>query len=356
MVEDLVELRSICKTYGSMVAVDDVDLTIARGEFVVLLGPSGSGKTTVLSIMGGFVGPNSGQVLIEGRDITYLPPSRRPTVTVFQDYALFPHMSVSGNVTFGLQMQKVPRRERERRAAEALRKVGLEAMAERGVHQLSGGQKQRVALARALAVEPAVLLLDEPLGALDLKIRQQMQEELVHLQKSLGATFVHVTHDQEEAMSIADKVVVINEGRIEDCGPPERVYLKPATLFAAEFMGESNIFEGSTTTCNGSEVTIDIGIGSLNVPGRYEVGSKVHVSVRPEHIVIGGSEDDGMVSLGEGVVTETVFQGAHRRCHIGAGPGRNVDVVLRVPPTQRLEPGDVVRIHTTPSNIVLLPD
>src|SRR5690606_23935988 len=201
----------------------------------------GSGKTTILSMLGGFTAPSEGRVVIAGEDVTDLPPAKRPTATVFQDYALFPHMSVRSNVAFGLAMRRVAKAERSRRAEEMLRLVGLAGFGGRGIHQLSGGQRQRVALARAMAVAPKVLLLDEPLGALDLSLRRQMQEELVRLQKRLGTTFVHVTHDQEEAMSIADTVVVMNQGRIEDMGPPSRVYLRPASLFAATFMGESNV-------------------------------------------------------------------------------------------------------------------
>ena len=241
-----VSIRKIRKVYGNLVALNDVDLAIQQGQFVVLLGPSGSGKTTLLSILGGFIQPTSGQVIIDGEDVTSTPPARRPTVTVFQDYALFPHMSVRRNIAFGLTMRKVPRSERIRLVERVLTTVGLEGLGDRRIDQLSGGQRQRVALARAIVVEPAVLLLDEPLGALDLKIRQQMQEELVQLQRRIETTFVHVTHDQEEAMNIGDVVVVINEGRIEDVGPPERVYLKPASLFTARFMGDSNIPDRKT--------------------------------------------------------------------------------------------------------------
>ncbi|MGI9302443.1 MAG: ABC transporter ATP-binding protein, partial [Gammaproteobacteria bacterium] len=209
MADHLVELRGIHKEFGETVAVHNVDMAIKRGEFVVLLGPSGSGKTTILSVIGGFVTPTAGTVTIDGVDVTLTPPAKRPTVTVFQDYALFPHMSVGSNVGFGLAMRGVAKSDKTKKVGEALRLVGLEGYGQRGVHELSGGQRQRVALARAVAVEPSVLLLDEPLGALDLNLRRQMQEELVGLQKQLGTTFVHVTHDQDEAMSIADTIVVI---------------------------------------------------------------------------------------------------------------------------------------------------
>ncbi|MEE8203162.1 MAG: ABC transporter ATP-binding protein, partial [Alphaproteobacteria bacterium] len=203
MTDPLVRLDGIRKEYGAVVAVAGIDLSIGRGEFVVLLGPSGSGKTTLLSILGGFIEPTAGRVLIDGEDVTGVAPANRPTATVFQDYALFPHLNVAGNVGFGLMMHKIRGDERERQIEEALNLVGLEGFAGRAIHQLSGGQRQRVALARAIAVRPTVLLLDEPLGALDLALRRQMQDELVRIQKELGTTFIHVTHDQDEAMGIA---------------------------------------------------------------------------------------------------------------------------------------------------------
>src|SRR5215510_9630532 len=289
MVEPIVRLAGVTKRYADLAAVEPLDLEIAAGEFVVLLGPSGSGKTTILSMIGGFTPPTTGRVLIGGEDVTDLPPAKRPTATVFQDYALFPHMSVRANVGFGLAMRKVPKAERHRRAEEVLQLVGLEGFGGRGVHQLSGGQRQRVALARAIAVEPKVLLLDEPLGALDLSLRRQMQEELVRIQKRLGTTFVHVTHDQEEAMGIADRIVVMNRGRIEDIGPPARVYLRPASLFTACFMGESNILPGDVVESTSSVSWVKTAIGTLTVPSPAAIGTRVHLSIRPEQLVIGRS-------------------------------------------------------------------
>jgi len=360
MTEPLVELRAVRKAYGDVIAVDNVSLSIERGKFLVLLGPSGSGKTTLLSILGGFTAPTSGQVHIAGEDVTFVPPARRPTVTVFQDYALFPHMTVHDNVAFGLVMRRVARAERRRRVEQALGVVGLEGFGKRRVHQLSGGQRQRVALARAIVVEPDVLLLDEPLGALDLKIRQQMQEELVHLQRELGTTFVHVTHDQDEALNVGDAIAVMNQGRIEDYGPPERVYLRPASLFAATFMGDSNILSGTATADEGNNVRVDTPLGPVVVARRSEGdaqanGAKVHVSIRPEHIRIGPAQGDGVLSLGEATLTDVVFQGAHRRCHARSHGGQ-VELILRLPPEQVVAVGDTVPIRARAADLVLLND
>ena len=260
----IVEIKGISKSFGETTALAEIDLTIEEGQFFALVGPSGSGKTTLLHILGGFIEPSAGRVLIAGQDVSSQPPARRPTTSMFQDYALFPHMSVGANVGFGLLMRKVSRAQRLSRVAAALDMVGLSGMSARRIHQLSGGQKQRVALARALVVEPKVLLLDEPLGALDLNLRRQMQQELLHIQKQVGTTFVHVTHDQEEAMSVADVITVMNNGHIEDVGPPAQVYLKPRTLFTATFMGETNMFEGSVTGRFGDRIEIETAVGRLS--------------------------------------------------------------------------------------------
>jgi spermidine/putrescine transport system ATP-binding protein len=351
MAEPFLELRDLAKTYGPTQALCGIDLAVERGEFVVLLGPSGSGKTTVLSILGGFIEPTAGSVRLDGEDVTHLPPARRPTATVFQDYALFPHMSVIGNVAFGLAMRKVAKPERRRRAEEMLERVGLAGFGRRRVHELSGGQRQRVALARAIAVEPKLLLLDEPLGALDLALRRQMQEELVRLQKQLGTTFVHVTHDQEEAMSIADRVVVMNQGRVEDQGPPERVYLEPASLFAATFMGESNILPGVVRGRDGPILEIETKLGTLPVAGMAEQGQPVSLSIRPEHVRLGPAPA-GAVALGEGRIGEIVFQGTHLRMRARTEGG--IELLLRVPAGADVFAGLRTSLHADPARIVLL--
>jgi putative spermidine/putrescine transport system ATP-binding protein len=238
-------LQGIRKNYGHVVAVDGVDLDVAEGEFFTLLGPSGSGKTTLLRLIAGFERPDAGRIELGGRDVSSLPPYARETNTVFQDYALFPHMSVGDNIAYGLRIKRVPRPERQQRVERALRMVRLEALQGRRPNQLSGGQRQRVALARAVINEPEVLLLDEPLGALDLKLRQEMQLELKRIQKEVGITFVYVTHDQEEALTMSDRMAVMANGRIQQIGPPVEVYERPANEFVAGFIGISNVLERS---------------------------------------------------------------------------------------------------------------
>ena len=290
-----VSIREVTQRYGSALALNGVSLEIAAGEFVVLLGPSGCGKTTLLNIIGGFAEQTSGQVLIGGRDMGGVAPKDRPTTTVFQDYALFPHMSLAENVGFGLRMRGVGKAARMAKAEEMLALVGLEGRGARRPHELSGGQRQRVALARALAVEPDVLLLDEPLGALDLKLRRAMQDELKAIQRRVGTTFVHVTHDQEEAMAIADRIVVMNGGQIADQGPPREVYLRPKSLFSAGFMGEVN------------RIVVAGGASSLGPMGLPD-GT---LCIRPEAI-----SEHGPLRLGPCRVVETTFFGTYLRAHV----------------------------------------
>lgn len=285
-----VSLQALSHNFGAFQALDDINLEFAAGEFVVLLGPSGCGKSTLLFILGGFLSPTAGQVLIGGQNMSRVAAKDRPTTTMFQDYALFPHMTLRDNVGFGLRMRGQGKAKRHAKANEMLGLVGLLDKAERRPHELSGGQRQRVALARALAVEPEVLLLDEPLGALDLKLRRQMQEELKAIQRQVGTTFVHVTHDQEEAMAIADRIAVMNHGKVEHVGPPEEVYLRPKTLFSANFMGELNMIPEARM-------------------GRPAGAGKVYAA-RPENI-----GPNGEISLGEARLTEAAFFGTYHRCH-----------------------------------------
>jgi spermidine/putrescine transport system ATP-binding protein len=339
--EALVEIQAVSHSFGAVRVLDNISLAIAPASYAVLLGPSGSGKTTLLSILGGFLVPSAGRVRIAGADCTTVPPAKRPTTTVFQDYALFPHMSVSANVGFGLMMKGVPRAERRGAVREALALVGLEHAAERRPHELSGGQRQRVALARALVVEPAVLLLDEPLGALDLKLRRQMQDELKAIQRRVGTAFVHVTHDQEEAMALADLCVVMRDGRIEDTGPPERVYRRPRTRFTATFMGESTIVPGRV---------IARAEPRLATAG----GSADHVcAIRPESIGL-GAPPDGQVDLGAGTVRDLVFQGGFKRASIAAEADPGLTFTVHVPAGRPLAVGERVELHCSQDDIIPL--
>ena len=349
-----VELRDISKSYGSVPALAPMSFAVGNAQYIVLLGPSGSGKTTLLSIIGGFCQPSTGRVLIGGVDVTDLSPANRPTVTVFQDYALFPHMNVRQNTAFGLSMRRVPARERLAQVEEGLEVVGLAGFGDRRVHEISGGQRQRVALARAIVVKPAVLLLDEPLGALDVKIRRQMQDELRQLQRTLGATFIHVTHDQEEAMSIADTILLLNQGRIEDLGPPERVYRRPASLFAATFMGEANLVQGEISAAANGGVSVETLFGKIPAAGAGGLGQRVHISIRPENIRIGHPPDGNGVPLGKARLSEFVFQGTHKRCKAVIGDGAGGGLLLRLPPESDLTPGSSAMLWVSAADVTLI--
>jgi putative spermidine/putrescine transport system ATP-binding protein len=309
-----VEVAGAAKRYGDVVAVAGVDLHVASGEFFTLLGPSGSGKTTTLRMIAGFERPDEGAIRLGGRDVTYVPPYDRDVNTVFQDYALFPHMTVGENVGYGLKVRRIDRAERARRVAEVLEMVRLTGYADRKPLQLSGGQRQRVALARAIVNRPQVLLLDEPLGALDLKLRQEMQVFLKHLQAELGITFLYVTHDQEEALTMSDRVAVFADGRIEQVGTPAEVYERPATEFVAGFVGVSNILERD---------------------GR-------RVSIRPERIRIG---EDGE----PGTIAGVVFVGAFIRVEVELERGERLTVV-RANDGSSVEPGARVHVAWRPED------
>jgi spermidine/putrescine transport system ATP-binding protein len=308
-----VELVSVTKRFADVVAVRDLSLTLAAGEFFTLLGPSGCGKTTTLRIVAGFEEPTEGTVLIEGEDVGPLPPYRRPTNTVFQSYALFPHLSVGDNVAFGLRRKKVPRDEIDGRVAEELERVGLAREIDRRPNQLSGGQQQRVALARALVNYPKVLLLDEPLGALDLKLRKGLQIELKRIQREVGITFLYVTHDQEEALTMSDRIAVMNEGRIEQLGSAEDVYECPRTTFVAGFIGVSNLMPGVVASANGDagSVRLDSGVEVTTPVDGLAPGDRCYAVVRPEKLRIG--VPDAPSSAGEpsvgGIVESSLYLG-----------------------------------------------
>ena len=304
MEANIIELRNLCKQYDDLKVLDNLSLDIKKNEFLTLLGPSGCGKTTTLKIIAGFEYADEGKVLFEGKDINEIPPYQRPVNTVFQKYALFPHMNVYENIAFGLKIKKLPKDEIDKKVREMLKLVALEGKEKRSVDSLSGGQQQRIAIARALVNEPKVLLLDEPLGALDLKLRQEMQLELKRMQQKLGITFIFVTHDQEEALSMSDTIIVMNKGQIQQMGTPEDIYNEPKNSFVARFIGESNIFDGvmledyKAEFCNVKFDCVDKG---------FSKNESIEVVIRPEDIKM-VSPNEGML---KGTVTSTVFKGVH---------------------------------------------
>ncbi len=308
-----ISIKGLTRTFGDVRAVNGVDLEIYEGEFLTLLGPSGSGKTTVLRMIAGFEKPDAGTILLGDKDVAQLPPYERDVNTVFQDYALFPHMNVLANIEYGLRVKGVSKDERRTRALEALKQVRLEGYEDRKPSQLSGGQRQRVALARALVNRPAVLLLDEPLGALDLKLREQMQLELKELQREVGITFIFVTHDQEEALTMSDRIAVFSQGRIEQLGTPREIYDNPKSAFVSEFVGQTN------------KITID--------------GQRLNV--RPEHITLsrGSSGNDRALS---GTVTDLIFIGAMTRYRFKSSDGVSL---ISTNPDENFKVGDSVVAH-----------
>ncbi len=304
MTKNAIELIGVSKSFGDTTVLDDLSITIKNGEFVTLLGPSGCGKTTTLRIIAGFEQGDSGQVIFEGEDITDVPPYQRQVNTVFQKYALFPHLNVGENIAFGLKIKKLPQNTIDEKVAEMLRLVNLQGFEKRRIDALSGGQQQRIAIARALVNEPKILLLDEPLGALDLKLRQEMQLELKAMQQRVGITFIYVTHDQEEALTMSDRIVVMNEGIIQQIGTPIDIYNEPKNAFVADFIGESNILPGvmhadyDVTFSNVRFECLDAG---------FEPDEAVDVVVRPEDVVLVDPEQ-GRLS---GIVQSSIFKGVH---------------------------------------------
>ena len=307
----IVSIKGLSRSFGDVRAVAGVDLDIQEGEFITLLGPSGSGKTTVLRMIAGFEKPDSGTIELAGKDVSQLPPYERDVNTVFQDYALFPHMNVISNIEYGLKVKGVAKQECTMRALEALKQVRLEGYGERKPSQLSGGQRQRVALARALVNRPSVLLLDEPLGALDLKLREQMQIELKQLQREVGITFIFVTHDQEEALTMSDRIAVFNNGKIEQLGTPREIYENPVSAFVSEFVGQTN---------------------------KLTIGGK-NINIRPESISVSQSTGPGNQSL-SGVLQDVIFVGAITRYLVHTNSG----VVISVNPIGNLNVGDAVML------------
>jgi spermidine/putrescine transport system ATP-binding protein len=323
-----VELRGVTKRFDQLAAVDNLDLELAEGEFFTLLGPSGCGKTTTLRMIAGFERPTSGEVRIEGEDVAQLPPHKRPTNTVFQSYALFPHLSVEDNVAFGLKRKKVDKEEIKQRVRSELERVGLAAEGNRRPSQLSGGMQQRVALARALVNLPKVLLLDEPLGALDLKLRKELQVELKRIQRDVGITFVYVTHDQEEALTMSDRIAVMNRGHVEQVAAPEEVYDRPATTFVAGFIGVSNLMPA--TVAGSHEVKLDQGQTISTDTDGFSAGERCHAVVRPEklRVELGENGHGGDQARVEGVVASSLYLGTSTQIAVDLGEGTRMTVLV----------------------------
>ena len=342
-----VRLGGVRKTYGDVVAVDRVDLDVRRGEFFTMLGPSGSGKTTCLRMIAGFERPDTGTVELAGQDVTGLPPDERDVNTVFQDYALFPHMSVGENVGYGLKVKKIPSTERRERVEQALALVRLEGYEKRKPSQLSGGQRQRIALARALVNRPRVLLLDEPLGALDLKLRQQLQVELKRIQKEVGITFIYVTHDQDEALSMSDRIAVMDSGRIIQIGSPHDVYDQPRSDFVAGFVGVSNLLELPIESVENGVAALRLGPQDRVIADLKEgrAGDKAIVTIRPERIALVEGTKDGAAATdchATGIVRESMYAGPTSRFVVELDGGGEL-MVLRQNARTSFEDAEALR-------------
>ncbi|WP_275787363.1 ABC transporter ATP-binding protein [Pararhizobium gei] len=336
--ETVVQFENVNKSYGKHLAVDNLNLSIEAGKFVTLLGPSGCGKSTSLRMLGGFETPTSGRILLSGKDVTRVPPNKRNVNIVFQDYALFPHMTVAKNIAFGLELKGFDNRHIHRRVSELLELVQLRDYASRLPAELSGGQRQRVALIRALAPDPAVLLLDEPLSALDAKLRQQMQIELKAIQETTGKTFMFVTHDQEEALTMSDTIVVMNQGRIEQMGDPDTLYGRPGSVFVANFVGETNLLrstfaglDGDVAALNWNGITIKANPGGL----APKVGEHLYVVLRPEAIHCSVAEPTSGNRV-KGKVRQRVFKGNHTSLLVEVGNGAMLNTLVH--------PGDVAQL------------
>jgi spermidine/putrescine transport system ATP-binding protein len=353
-----IRLDRVTKAFGDTIAVDDLSLDIEEGEFFSMLGPSGCGKTTTLRMIGGFDDPTRGTIYLGGRDVTDLPPYRRDVNTVFQSYALFPHFNVFENVAFGLRRKKVDKSEIERRVGESLELVDLVGFDQRKPGQMSGGQQQRVALARALVNRPKVLLLDEPLGALDLKLRKQMQLELKRIQEEVGITFIYVTHDQEEAMTMSNRLAVMRHGKAEQIGPPEDVYENPQTQFVAGFLGASNLLDGELKEQrNGTSTVLLTGGDTVNLPSErapFESGASVKVGVRPEKITIEPDNEQatasGLNSV-SGLLRMSTYIGVSHQYKVEGPGGATLTVwVQNLGAIPAPRPGERVRLSWQPEH------
>ncbi|HFC12414.1 MAG TPA: ABC transporter ATP-binding protein [Anaerolineae bacterium] len=348
-----VHIQNVTKRFGDIVAVDNLTLEIERGKLTTLLGPSGCGKTTTLRILAGFYIPEEGVVTVGDEEVTHMPPFKRPTVTVFQSYALFPHMSVGENVAFGLKLRSLTKAEVSERVEMALLMVGLGGLADRSPGQLSGGQQQRVALARALVLQPKVLLLDEPLSNLDAKLRVQMRDEIRRLQQRLGITTVYVTHDQAEAMSISDKIAVMNKGKLQQVGSPQSIYLRPKNTFVADFIGQANFIKSAVIAKNAQSLTVRLFNQQASLDStlfaEFEQGDAVNILVRPEAVTL--SAETSNIS---GLVTRSTYLGAQVEYEVEVGDQLIIALDNEPYRHQVFAEGDHVQVHFDIANFHLL--
>lgn len=347
-----VEFKNVSRRFGDFVAVDDFSLTVEKGRFVTILGSSGSGKTTSLMMLAGFMTPSSGNIYLNGHDVTELPPDRRNIGLVYQNYALFPHMTVAANVGFPLKIRRVPKKEIARRVGASLEKVRLSGFADRYPAQLSGGQQQRVALARAMVFEPALLLMDEPLGALDKNLREEMQVEIKRIQQEAGITTIYVTHDQEEAMSMSDNVVVMSHGRIEQAAPPAELYERPQNAFIAQFIGSANVIPGTVKLFNGQKSLLSDGGALIPFHTDHAVadGTRKAAVIRPERVRFATAEDKGALPA---TVESVLYGGTLIRYAMRAGDQR-IDVVAVNQGEAPRQPGDATYLTWDPKDLRLV--
>ena len=360
--KELLRLDALTKSFGAVGAVNSVSMSVFDGEFLTVLGPSGSGKTTILRMIAGFERPTSGRILLDGEDISDMPVNRRPFNTVFQDYALFPHMTVSDNIGYGLKVRHAPRAEIRDRVAEALQSVDLAGYGARYPDQLSGGQRQRVALARSLILRPRILLLDEPLGALDLALRKKMQITLKEIQERVRITFIHVTHDQEEGLSISDRIAIINLGDLQQIAEPRDVYFRPENLFVARFMGENNLIAGRITRRDGDQVRVQTPLGEIRsraagLDDRAPADGTVSLVVRPENIFVMEEDAPPDANCLEAEVVREVFIGSEDKLIVRPGNHPDTEIMVKVHSDagRNARAGQKVRIGWRAENGWLIP-